>query len=225
MFLVKFDNKELNKILGNTVSYSQGFFDGIELERLSFNRFLGGFTAEALSKYIDMKAKSNPNSLHHVYEWGMTGKENGRLFSFKVNATKTSISIDGSFLKSKKPSPDTTDIFYDKANIMENGISITIEPKQSSVLVFEDNGETVFTTKSIFIEHPGGDEVAGSFGSAVDSFFSQYFTNALLRPVIMDLQNADEFRRNFKSGARGGGRPVGVRAGREYFRLSGVNIE
>lgn len=75
LFTVKFDSKEFNKILINSEKYSEGFLEGIQLQRIEFNRFLGGYVAEALNKYIDAKARSNPNSLHHVYEWDMVGNE------------------------------------------------------------------------------------------------------------------------------------------------------
>lgn len=220
----KFNTVELDSILKNSVEYSYGFLDGIQLEKLEFNRFLGGYVVEALGKFIDVRARVNPEQLHHVYEWEMVGSEKGRLFKFNVNATKTNIKIDGSFLASKTPSPTSNQVFSDKASIMENGISITIEPKKSNVLVFENDGETVFTTNSIFIEHPGGDAVAGSFGETVNTFFNDYFTNALLEPLIKNLQSAKEFTNNFKAGSKGG-RSVGVRAGRQYLKVSGVVIE
>ena len=219
----KFDTSNLNNILNNSVQYSFGFLDGIQQQRLSFNRFLGGYTAEALNKYIDAKARSNPYALHHVYEPNATGNEGARLFKFEVVATLSTISFLGSFLPSSVASDTASEPFIDKANIMENGISVVVSPKNSDVLVFEDDGETVFTTESIYIEHPGGDAVAGSFGRTVDDFFTNYFTNALLAPLLKDLSTAEEFVQDFSAGTRGG-RPVGVRAGRRYFNISGVSI-
>lgn len=224
MLTVKVDSKKIAKTLNNAVDYSYGFFQGIEQERLFFNRTLGGYVAEALGKYIDSKARMNPQAFHHIYEWNAVGNEDARLFRFNVNATKTFISFNGKFLPSKTIVPNGNDVFTNKAWVMENAISVTIEPKNSDVLVFEIEGETVFTRKSIFIEHPGGDSVAGSFGDAVDSFFGQYFTNSLLKPLMVKLQSAEEYSNNFRSGIAGG-RTVGVRAGRQYFRLSGVTIE
>lgn len=224
MLSVKFDNSETKKILTNAVDYSYGFLDGIDIEKIHFNKMLGGYAAEALGKYIDAKARSNPQSLHHVYEWQMTGNERGRLFKFNVNATKTLISINGTFLPSKVPSPTSDQIFANKAEIMENSIAIVIEPKSSDVLVFESEDETVFTRKTIIIEHPGGDEVAGSFGEIIDTFFTNYFTNSLLKPFIADLENAKEYIQNFNAGTKGG-KTLGVRAGRQYLKMSGVVFE
>ena len=224
LLTVNLNNKELNKILKNSVEYSYGFLDGIQMEKIEFNRLLGGYTVEALEKYIDARARINPQALHHVYEWNRVGDEKARLYKFNVKANATSIKFSGSFLPSKSFSPTSDEPFTDKANIMENGISIVVEPKKSNVLVFESDGDTVFTRRSITIEHPGGDEVAGSFGRTVDSFFENYFTNALLKPFIQNLQNAKEYSKNFSSGAKGG-RAVGIRAGRQYLRNSGVVIE
>ena len=105
---------------------------------------------------------------------------------------------------------------------MENRIAIEIEPRISNVLVFEDSGETVFTANSIYIANPGGDEVAGAFGQTVDEFFSFYFTNSVLSNVMKDLAIADEFSERFVQGANGGGRSVGITAGKKYLRMDGM---
>lgn len=225
MLRVKFDTRNFNKIMQNSINYSKGFFEGIEMEKIQFNRVLAGYTVEALGKYIDSKARINPNALHHVYEWGMVGNQNGRLFKFNPTVTINFIKINGSFLSSKTTPPNSDYIFYDKASIMESGVSLTIEPKNSSMLVFEDNGETVFTASPVYVAHPGGTEVAGSFAHVVDEFFNVYFTNALIKPIMNDLQNVKEFVNNFNAGANGGGRNAGIRAGRQYFNISGVVIE
>lgn len=224
MLSVKINSTEFSKTMSNVADYSIGFLDGIQLQRLHFNRFLGGYAAEALGKYIDTKARMSPNTLHHVYEWDMVGSEDGRLFKFNVNAGISKITIDGSFIPSKKPSPTSDQVFSNKAFVMENGIAITVTPKNADVLVFEDAGELVFTRNSIHIEHPGGDGVAGSFGEVVDDFFNNFFTNALLEPLINDLESAKEYMDNFVAGSKGG-RPVGVKAGRKYLDVSGVVIE
>lgn len=220
MLSVKFNSNKLNKTLNNTSQYGLGFLDGIEMEQVIFNKFLAGFISEALGKYIDSRARMNPKMLHHVYEPNQVGDSNARLFKFNVTTSKNFISFTGSFLPSKKSSSENGEPFKDKANIMENQISFTISPKRSNVLVFEDEGETVFTSNSIFIEHPGGDEVAGSFGTVVDDFFSNYLKNALLKPLISDLKTADEFTKNFAAGTKNG-KPSGIKAGRKYLQVFG----
>jgi hypothetical protein len=220
----KFDSKEINRILGNTVSYSYGFLDGIDMDQIWFNQKLGEFTVDAFGKYMDSRARVNPQAFHHIYEWNQVGKESGRLFELKAKASKRIINFNGKFLASKTTSNTSTEPFRNKANVMENAIAITIAPKNSDVLVFEYEGETVFTMNSIHIENPGGDEVAGSFGKATEDFFSNYFTNALLRPFIKELEIPKEFAQSFSSGTRSG-KSAGVKAGKRYIRSAGMVIE
>lgn len=106
---------------------------------------------------------------------------------------------------------------------MENAIEVVIEPKNSPVLVFEDGGDTVFTTNAIYVANPGGDEVAGSFGRVVEDFFDNYFQNSLLIPFMATLAKANEFTDSFAEGTRGG-KAVGVRAGIKYMKSAGVDI-
>ena len=223
MINTKINFVELSKILNNTVSYSEGFIQGIELNRTEFNKILGGYTAEALGEYIDSKARMNPLTLHHVYEWNQTGNKGARLFNINVNATKHSITFVGKFFSSKSPSSSSGQVFTNKAEIMENGISITVSPKKSRVLVFEDEGETVFTSNSIYISHPGGDQVAGSFGVTIEEFFDTYFTYSILQPLMKKLNNPKEFSSFYPQGAKVGS-SAGVRAGRKYFSMIGGKI-
>ena len=216
MITAKIMSRDLVKTLNNTVSYTEGFFQGIEMNRLEFNRILGGYTVEALGEYIDSKARMNPQTLHHVYEWNSTGSRASRLFDINVNATNYSIKFDGKFLSSVRPASESGQVFSNKAEIMENAIGVTVTPKNSSVLVFEDEGETVFTTNSVYIAHPGGDYVAGSFGKIVEEFFDSYFIVSILGPLMKKLSNPKEFSLLYPQGVKSG-RSVGVRAGRKYF--------
>jgi hypothetical protein len=222
MIKVKFDSKELTRILNNVSGYSNGFLQGVEMSKASFNKILGEYTAESLGTYIDSKARMNSDSLHHVYEWGGVGDRGSRLFDFNVNATGSNISLTGKFRQSLSISENSNEPFSNKAEIMENGISIVIEPKKFDVLVFEDAGETVFTRKSIYIANPGGDAVAGSFGSVVDEFFSTYFTNSVLSPIMKDLQSLKEFSNNFSQGSKTG-RSAGVASGKKYMKIKGAD--
>jgi hypothetical protein len=224
MIIARVDMKDVVRKVTNAAQYGGGFLDGIQMQRLEFNRFLGGVTVEALGKYIDARARGDHASLHHVYEPGETGNEGGRLYSFTVKPTLSVINIGGSFKQSTGTPLAGGEPFYDKARMMENGISVTIAPKNGDVISFEEDGEMVFTTESITIEHPGGDAVAGSFGRVVDDFFEFYFTNSILAPIMKDLASADEFASNFAAGVRGG-RSVGVKAGRQYLQVSGLNIK
>ena len=224
MLYAKFSTAEVERIIGNVAEYSKGFLDGIDLEKIVFMNMLAEFVVDALYKYIDAQARGNPDALHHVYEWGGAGSPGARLYTLNAKATSSFIHIGGNFLPSSSVSDTATEPFTDKANIMENRIAITVSPRDSDVLVFDYNGQTVFTMNDIYIANPGGDEVAGSFGRTVETFFGQYLTNMLLAPFFRDLERAEEFTQNFRAGSRGG-YPVGVKAGREYLRLPLGGIE
>jgi hypothetical protein len=223
MIKTKINSSELIKILNNTASYSEGFIQGIELNRIELNKILGGYTAEALGEYIDSKARMNPNELHHIYEWKRVGNKSARLFNINVNATKYSITFNGRFYQSKSSSSESGQIFANKAEIMENGISVIVSPKNSNVLAFEDNGETVFTTNSVRISHPGGTEVEGSFGRTMEEFFDKYFIYSILEPLIKRLSNPKEFSKFYPQGAKSG-YSAGVMAGRRYFNMMGDSL-
>lgn len=224
LFRVKINNKDLNKKLNNVVKYSNGFVDGVEINKIILMNRLGEYVVDALGRYIDAQARGNPDALHHVYEWGATGSKGGRLFKMNASATKNIIMINGSFLPSSSVSDTATEPFVNKANIMENGIGITIEPTNSDVLAFQADGQTVFTMNSVYVANPGGDAVAGSFGRVVEEFFNTYFTRMLLKPFLDELSTAEEFVQYFAQGARSG-YPVGVKAGQRYLDSAGVIIE
>jgi len=223
MIRTSINTKDFSNILKQVNNYSQGFLSGAEMNRVEFNRVLGGYTAEALGHYIDSKARMNPQSLHHVYEWGAVGNSSSRLFSFSVVAKGNSINFNGRFLPSRTTPPNSNDVFSDKATVMENRIAITVEPKSSNVLAFEEDGEMVFTTTSIYIANPGGDEVAGSFGRVVDEFFGEYFTASILSGILKDLSSPQEFLQFFSQGSKTG-KSAGVKAGRKYFSIKGADL-
>ena len=227
MISVKFDNKELNKILKNSVSYSEGFLEGANYNLIYYNAKLGELIVDILYKYIDSKARMNPESLHHVYEWGQVGSASGRLFEIKSTASRRFITFSGEFLRSTSIKEGSSEPFTEKASIMENSIQVVIEPKNSSVLVFENDGETVFTPHSVVVANPGGDEVAGSFGRVIDEFFDRYLTVAVMRSfgIFDKLDTAREFGDFFAAGTKQG-RSAGVKAGRKYLDLPlGIGVQ
>lgn len=221
---VSINNKDLNKKLNNIVKYSNGFVDGIEMQKIILMNRIGEFVVDALGKYIDAQARGNPGALHHVYEWNAAGSEGSRLFKMNAVASSSVIIINGSFLPSSSISDTATEPFVDKANIMENAISITIAPRDSDLLVFESGGQTFFTMNEITIANPGGDGVAGSFGKTVEQFFGTYFTRTLLAPFLKELSTAEEFVQYFAQGSKSG-YPAGIKAGQRYLNSAGVIIE
>ena len=225
MIKVKFDTKEFSKKIMNSVEYSNGFLDGVELSKTNFNQELGLFIKEALAKYIDAKARIEPDSLHHVYEWNEAGSPSARLFEINVIPSQRVIRFNIKFLPSSSISNTSNVPFKDKAKIMENGVDITIQPKKSDVLVFEDNGSIIFTKKTITVSNPGGNKVAGSFQRTINNFFNNYLTVGLLKSsgILSGLENPVEYKQNFPKGVKGG-RPVGVSAGKKYMNIKGAEI-
>ena len=226
MINVKFNAIDFNDKMQNVVQYTYGFKKGIEENRKFFNLQLGKYSLELLNKYIDSKARMNPDQLHHVYEWGQTGDPGSRLFEIDTSATETNIVFYGKFRPSKSVSDTSDQPFVDKAQVMENGISIEISPKSSNVLAFEVEGETVFTTDSIYIANPGGDGVAGAFGKVVEDFFDNYYTNAVLSGsgILQKLSNPIEYSAGFSAGVTGGGFSAGRAAGKRYLTVRGVEF-
>jgi hypothetical protein len=168
----------------------------------------------------------NPSSLHHVYEWDQVGNPSARLFDIETSATQTSIIFYGKFLPSKSVSSTSSEPFIRKAEIMENSIMIEISPRSSNVLAFEADGETVFSTDSIYISNPGGDEVAGSFGRVIEDFFENHYTNLVLMQsgIFKKLSTMLEYSKGFDAGIRGGGFSAGQSAGRKYLTVRGAEI-
>lgn len=221
---VKISNKEFNKIIKNSISYSQGFLDGADLSLLSFNKEFAGIIIDALKKYIDSKARISPESLHHIYEWNRVGDPSARLFEIDSRVTKKTISLYGKFLESQSISSTSSEPFVDKARIMENKIAIEIEPR-GNVLSFESDGEQVFTVNSIYIANPGGDMVAGSFGKIVEEFFDLLSSGFLVKSgILSQIQYPKEFSVNFPKGAKGGGKTTGLDAGRKYMEIKGIDV-
>ena len=217
--IVKFNSAAFMKEMENVVKYSVGYLEGVHIGKQEFLRKIGATTIELLKEYIDSNARVNPAMLHHVYEWGKAGNASSRLFEFSTRVSGRTISVVGNFLPSKSISETSHEAFVNKAKVMEDSIQVVIEPKNSDVLVFENKGDVVFTKNAIYIDHPGGDEVAGSFGETVDNFFENYFTNGLLRPLIEKLSRANEFTQSLSATS---GRNVGVRAGKEYLNIKGM---
>jgi hypothetical protein len=114
--------------------------------------------------------------------------------------------------------------FYNKAKIMEEGTPVIIKPTKANVLVFEDDGETIFTKGKVVVTNPGGNETTGSFEKIVDAFFNKYFTQAFLKiSGIQDhLSNPVVYSRNLKAG-KSGGRSKGMTVGRRWIANAGIN--
>ena len=139
--------------------------------------------------FIDSQARTRPQSLHHVYEWGKSGQSNSRLFKLnKIESTGLSFRLNYEFKPSRSSVPTKNRfqksryIFKNKAQIMENGMPIIIRPKSAERLVFEIDGEAVFMPKgkSVTVKSPGGRASSNQF----DLAYSRYFSGPLVSNSI-----------------------------------------
>ncbi len=213
---VQVDVSHLTKTLNNVVKYSEGFLDGIQQGKPLFLDSFAKLTVDALKEYIDSMARVNPQVLQHVYEWERSGSPEARLYDIEYFVTGQGISLNGTLTQSRSIQSGSNTPFYDKARIMEQGVPMRISPKSSDVLVFEQNGETVFTKNSVYVSNPGGEAAQGGFEKAFDSFINYYFSQSFLRSsgILYKLQDMSMYDANFSKGAKIGkgiGRQIGYR--------------
>ena len=223
MIRVNMNGPKFKKEMTNIVEYSLGYLDGIGRGKKEFLKALGADTIDLLKKYVDSSAKVNPQMLHHIYEWSMVGSPNGRLFNIDYSVSNLGLSLLSTFRQSSSVKDGSDTPFYNKAKIMENGVPVKIEPKRSDVLVFEQDGETVFTKNGVRVMNPGGLEVEGAYERVFDSFFRVYFTQAFLKTsgIAEYLENPTAYKKNLSAGKRVG-RSVGISTGYRWIANAGV---
>ena len=223
---VRLNTLEFEKQLDNLVDYSLGFLEGAESGKKIFLDNLGKGTVEALKLYIDAMARSNPQSLHHVYEWYRTGRNDGRLFDVQYRITTLGLSIESNFRQSSSIQSGSYEPFYNKAKIMEDGVPVIIRPKGNNPLVFQDNGVTVFTKKTIINQFPGGRNVQGSYEQTFDNFITKYFAQSFLTVTgLYDyLSNPEIYKKNLKAGVKGG-KSIGQSTGFRWITNAKVEVE
>jgi hypothetical protein len=224
MITVKLNQSKLIKDLNNIVDYSLGFINGVQKGKSIFLNNLGSSVQYILEAFIDSNARSNPQTLHHVYEWYRTGSPDARLFDIRYTVSNVGLSFYSSFRQSTTIKNGSSVPFYNKAQIMENGIPVTIVPKRSSVLAFEENGETVFTRSPINVDNPGGAAAQNGFQNTVNLFFTRYFTQAFLRTSgLYDyFNNPKVYKKNLQKG-RTSGKAAGISTGYAWIVNAKVN--
>lgn len=220
------NSKQFELQMNNIVKYSMGFLDGVQRGKTVFLKNLGLGTIQALAAYVDVSAKGNPRALHHIYEWYQTGSPSARLFDLDYTVSNLGLSITSTFKQSRTLKEDSNEPFYNKASIMERGIPVTITPKRSSVLVFQEGGNTIFTKNPITVRNPGGDEVQGSFEKTVDEFILRYFKQSFLRASgIYDyIKKPVLYKQNIKLGSKLG-RSKGIDTGFKWIANTKIGVE
>jgi hypothetical protein len=220
------NSKQFESQVSNIIKYSMGFLDGVQKGKSVFLKNLGAGTIQAMAAYVDVSAKGNPNALHHVYEWYQTGSPSARLFDIDYTVSNLGLTFNSKFRQSRTLKEDSNVPFYNKANIMENGIPVTITPKKSSVLVFEQGGETIFTKNPVTVRNPGGDYVTGSFERTIDEFILKYFKQSFLRAsgVYDYIKKPVLYKKNFKAGSKLG-KSKGVDTGFKWIANAKIGVE
>lgn len=223
MIKMSMNSTQFRKDMNNILDYSFGFLDGVNRGKTVFFNNLGKTITEVLNKFIDSTARMDEQSLHHVYEWYQVGSPSARLYDIKYTINNKGLNFVSSFKQSTTIKDGSRVPFYDKAKIMEEGMTVVIAPRTSDVLVFEDNGEEVFTKNSVVVNNPGGDATVGSFEKVINTFFTRYFTQAFLRSsgIAQYLENPILFKSNLSAGKKSG-RSKGVETGYRWIINAGV---
>jgi hypothetical protein len=221
--ITTFNSNQFKKDMNNIVNYSIGFLEGVHRGKTVFLKTIGMETVEIMKEFIDSNARVNPEMLHHVYEWTMAGSPDARLYDISYTTSNLGLSFRSSFSQSTSIKEGSRTPFYDKARIMEYGIPVTIRPKVSQVLAFDDNGETVFTRGPIEIMNPGGTEVEGGFEKVFEMFFNKYFSQAFLRTsgVAKYLENPQVYKKNMPAGKKMG-KAKGLSTGYRWIANAGM---
>ena len=221
-----FDGKAFQKQLNNVVEYSVGFLDGANKCKNDLLKNISKATVPTLSNYIDIEARSNPQALHHIYEWYQTGSPNARLFNITYTISNLGLSFKSNFTQSQSLAEGASSPFSSKAKVMEDGRTVVIKPRNGQVLAFEDDGEMIYTKKDIVIPNPGGDDVEGAYERVFDEFFRVYFTQAFLRSsgIMKHLSNPIAYKTNLAAGSRSG-RSKGLDTGFKWIANAKIGVE
>lgn len=184
MYKIKFDSKEAKKVLENIVSYSDGFIKETKAKESTITSRLAGTSIEAFYDYLDGLARTNPGMLHHIYEWGAVGDPGARLVELKKELSSSrGATITADFISSSSIPEGGSEPFYNKAEIMEEGITVTIQAVEAQAMFFQIDGQEFFRTGPIVVENPGGEATRGSFIANFEEFYNVYFDQVYLRAI------------------------------------------
>jgi hypothetical protein len=214
MITLQTDINKFQSELNNIVSYSEGFFEGVQRGKARFAENLAKEVIEALKEFIDSNARVSPETLHHVYEWYQSGSPDARLFDIQHTSNSTGISFNSSFRQSSSVQQGSNVPFYNKAEIMEKGIAVRIKPVRANALAFEEGGQTVFTKGPVTVINPGGSQTTNAYENVFNQFFSSYFSQSFIisSGIMSRVSRVPEFISGFSQAARTG-KAAGVQDG------------
>jgi hypothetical protein len=205
MISAKFDSKDFVKKITNVVQYSKGFSDEAKKNESRLSHGVAELSIDVFYDYLDGLARTHPGMLHHVYEWGEAGNPFDRLVELTTNFSGKTVEVSADFLQSYSISDNSTESFYNKAQVMEEGIPVVINEVNAKALFFMIDGQEFFRVGPIFIANPGGDATRGSFVRVFNEFYEQYFEDVYLQSIRFydKLRNPKEYSRYIKAASRG----------------------
>lgn len=235
----KINSAEVKKILKNTVEYTEGFLTEFKRQESTILRDVMEASIDIFYEDLDQAATSSPNRFHHIYEWDQVGQPSARLveldaqFKSKVGNIRAffleSFSLPTNRADSFGIAPETYEPFAFKAQVMEDGMGVTIEPKNFSKLKFVVGKNMYYAEKPIFVSNPGGDDVQGSFTAFFKMFFSKnYFINKVLYSDLNFQKYFSKpipYEKNYRSAVKGNNaRAQGKAAAQEWVLKAGYTM-
>ena len=213
MIRVVMDSKQFQKEIKNIMNYSVGFLEGIQKGKIELYASLAPKISELAAQFIDVNARMSPELLHHVYEWEKVGSPEARLFDLDYKISNVGITFTSSLKQSTSIKNGSNVPFYNKAKIMEEGVSVTIKPKKANALRFEIDGQEVYTSREVVVDNPGG-QTKGQFENVIDKFFGVYFRQSFLNSsgLLRYFETPQVYKKNLTSAKRGG-RALGLKTG------------
>jgi hypothetical protein len=200
------NSKQAMKVLNNVVDYSEGFIRESKARESYVAGKIASTSITGFYEYLDVLARTNPSMLHHVYEWGQVGDPGSRLVELKKILAGKKVGVNAKFLPSTSVPENGSEAFWNKAEIMEEGITVEINEVSAQALFFQIDGEEFFRTGPIIIENPGGEQVRGSFIRAFEEFYNNYLDQVYLRSIRFydHFTKSREFESNFNAAVRSG---------------------
>jgi hypothetical protein len=204
MIKLKIDTKDFTKTVNNVIQYSNGFIDETKASKNKIAEKMGKTSINAFYDYLDSLARMHPGMLHHVYEWGEVGNPVERLYELNLKMGNGTVAVNAEFLESISIPENGTEAFYNKAQVMEDGQAVVVNPKNADYLFFEVDGTEVFSKGPIRIANPGGAATRGSFLEAYNEFYKVYFSEVYLRSIKFydHLSRPSAYEKNVKMGAK-----------------------
>ena len=148
----------------------------------SVSEKIGNAAGKTLVKYFEEYyanlTRTNRYLYQHVYEFDKAGDNKYKLFKANISSAAGVAKIKYNFIDSKIPNKNGY-IFKNKASVMESGQEVIIKPKNSQVLVFDINGDTVFSKSEITVKNPGGN-VAGNFEEQFNKYMKSNAKQVLI---------------------------------------------